>query len=187
MDLENMTVSELARIVDQYGLTEIEISKGDMKVLLKRQVVLQEARIASGQAVQASPASAIPPQRKPVPDFSHITEVKALRDELATAREGLAVKGNDVPKGAAISERKVDGACVKAPLAGVFYRQPRPGEPPYAEVGQHVKKGDIVCLVEAMKMINEIAAGCDGVIKEFLVANETFVEFGSPLVVLEED
>ncbi len=182
MDLENMTVSELARIVDQYGLTEIEISKGDVKVLLKRQVVLQEAK-----AIQTSPASAIPPQRKPVPDFSHITEVKALRDELATAREGLAVKGNDVPKGASSSERKVDGACVKAPLAGVFYRQPRPGEPPYAEVGQHVRKGDVVCLVEAMKMINEIAAGCDGVIKEFLVDNETFVEFGSPLVVLEED
>ncbi len=187
MDLENMTVSELARIVDQYGLTEIEISKGDMKVLLKKQVVLQEGGFASAQAIQTSTASAISQQRKPVPDFSHITEVKALRDELATAREGFAVKGNDVPKEAAISERKVDGACVKAPLAGVFYRQPRPGEPPYAEVGQHVKKGDIVCLVEAMKMINEIAAGRDGVIKEFLVDNETFVEFGSPLVVLEED
>ncbi len=187
MDLDNMTVTELARIIEQYGLTEIEISKGDMKVLLKKQAVLQDARIASGLPIQGSSASAIQPQRKPVADFNHITEMKALRDELATAREGLAGKEKDVPKGASSSEKQVDGFCVKAPLAGVFYRQPRPGEPPYAEVGRHVKKDDIVCLVEAMKMINEIAAGRDGVIKEFLVDNETFVEFGSPLVVLEED
>ncbi len=187
MDWENMTVAELAQIADQYGLTEIEISKGDMKVLLKKQAVLQDARIAPGLPMQGSSASAVPPQRKPVADFSHITEMKALRDELATAREGLAGRGKDVPEGASSSGKQVDGFCVKAPLAGVFYRQPRPGEPHYAEVGQHVKKGDIVCLVEAMKMINEIAAGCDGVVKEFLVENETFVEFGSPLVVLEED
>ena len=76
--------------------------------------------------------------------------------------------------------------AVKAPLAGIFYRASKPGEKPYVEVGQAVKKGDIVGLVEAMKMMNEIPAPYDGVVREIRVEDAAFAEYDAVLMTIEE-
>ena len=73
---------------------------------------------------------------------------------------------------------------VKSPMVGTFYRAPSPGAKPFVDVGQKVKAGDTVCIIEAMKLLNEIEAETDGVITEILVENGCPVEFGQPLFVI---
>ena len=76
------------------------------------------------------------------------------------------------------------GNIVKSPMVGTFYRSPAPGKPTYVELGSVVKIADPVCIIEAMKLLNEIEAGFDGVIKEVLVENGQPVEFGQPLFLI---
>lgn len=74
---------------------------------------------------------------------------------------------------------------INSPMVGTFYRSPAPGAKSFVEIGQSVKAGDTVCIIEAMKLMNEIEAECDGVIREVLVENGSPVEFGQPLFVVE--
>lgn len=76
------------------------------------------------------------------------------------------------------------GHVVNAPMVGTFYRAPNPGASPFVEVGQTVKEGDPVCIIEAMKLLNEIEADKSGVIQEILVENGEPVEYGQPLFVI---
>ncbi|NGM85714.1 acetyl-CoA carboxylase biotin carboxyl carrier protein [Parapusillimonas sp. SGNA-6] len=76
------------------------------------------------------------------------------------------------------------GHTVKAPMVGTFYRSPNPGAAPFVEVGQTVKEGEPLCIIEAMKLLNEIEADKAGVIKEILVENGEPVEYGQPLFVI---
>ena len=76
------------------------------------------------------------------------------------------------------------GHSVKAPMVGTFYRAPNPGASPFVEVGQAVKEGEPLCIIEAMKLLNEIEADKSGVIKEILVENGEPVEYGQPLFVI---
>ncbi len=77
------------------------------------------------------------------------------------------------------------GKAVKSPFVGTFYTAPSPGADPFVEVGKRVKKGDTLCIIEAMKLMNEIEAERDGTITEILVENEQLVEFDQPLFVIE--
>ena len=76
------------------------------------------------------------------------------------------------------------GHILKSPMVGTFYRSAAPGAKPFVDVGQTVKSGDTVCIIEAMKLLNEIEAGADGVIRQILVENGQPVEYGQPLVVI---
>jgi acetyl-CoA carboxylase biotin carboxyl carrier protein len=76
------------------------------------------------------------------------------------------------------------GHVVKSPMVGTFYRAPSPGAKPFVELGQSVKQGEPICLIEAMKLMNEIEADIAGEIKEILVENGHAVEFGQPLFVI---
>lgn len=78
----------------------------------------------------------------------------------------------------------VVGHTVKAPMVGTFYRAPNPSSPSFVEVGQTVKEGEPLCIIEAMKLLNEIEADKSGVIKEILVQNGEPVEYGQPLFVI---
>ena len=79
---------------------------------------------------------------------------------------------------------EIDGHAVKAPMVGTFYRSSSPGAGPFVEVGQTVKQGDTLCIIEAMKLLNEIEADASGVIKAVLVENGQPVEFGEPLFII---
>ena len=85
---------------------------------------------------------------------------------------------------AAVEPPEPEGHVVKSPMVGTFYRSSAPGTKPFVEVGQAVKAGETVCIIEAMKLLNEIEADKDGVVKEILVENGQPVEFGQPLVLL---
>ena len=77
-----------------------------------------------------------------------------------------------------------EGHVLKSPMVGSFYRSASPGGKPFVDVGQAVKAGDTVCIIEAMKLLNEIECDHDGIIKEILVENGQPVEYGQPLVVI---
>ena len=77
-----------------------------------------------------------------------------------------------------------EGHVVKAPMVGTFYRSPSPDAKPFVEVGQAVKEGDVICIIEAMKLMNEIDADASGVVKAILVENGQPVEYGQPLFIL---
>ncbi len=85
---------------------------------------------------------------------------------------------------AAEPEAGQEGHVVKAPMVGTFYRSPSPDAKPFVEVGQVVKEGDVICIIEAMKLMNEIDADAAGVIKAILVENGQPVEYGQPLFIL---
>ena len=82
-------------------------------------------------------------------------------------------------------EKSEEGNIVKSPMVGTFYLKPSPTSTPYVEVGQKVKKGDVLCIIEAMKLMNEIESEFDGEIKEILVKDEETVEYGKPLFIIK--
>ncbi len=85
-----------------------------------------------------------------------------------------------VQEGPAVPE----GHIVKAPMVGTFYRSPSPGSKSFVEIGDSIKKGQTICIIEAMKLMNEIEADADGVIKAVMVENGQPVEYGEPLFVI---
>jgi acetyl-CoA carboxylase biotin carboxyl carrier protein len=82
-------------------------------------------------------------------------------------------------------EKKKDLVTITSPIVGIFHRSPSPEAPPYVEVGSVVKKGQVLCIVEAMKLMNEIESDTDGVVVEILVENGQPVEYGQPLFLIE--
>ena len=88
------------------------------------------------------------------------------------------------PAPAGEAEPAQEGHVVKAPMVGTFYRSPSPDAKPFVEVGQAVKEGDTICIIEAMKLMNEIEADASGTVKAILVENGQPVEYGQPLFIL---
>ncbi|TAK88492.1 MAG: acetyl-CoA carboxylase biotin carboxyl carrier protein [Betaproteobacteria bacterium] len=88
------------------------------------------------------------------------------------------------PAAAAEPPAGQEGHVVKAPMVGTFYRSPSPDAKPFVEVGQTIKEGDTICIIEAMKLMNEIEADASGVVKAVLVENGQPVEYGQPLFML---
>ncbi len=173
MEWDQKKIEELAQVITQYDLSEIEIQSGESRIKLKKLPT-------PIPMIQNSPSLPVGEKQQGfISDFKHITTAKTKMDE--QARESSSTPLREEKTISAVSNEEY----VTSPMAGIFYRQSQPGNPPYVEVGQTVKKGETICLVEAMKMINEIAANRDGVVKEFLIENEQFVEYGTPLVLIE--
>ncbi len=105
----------------------------------------------------------------------------------AMAMPAAAPASAPVPAAAPAGEPRdpvQDGHVVKAPMVGTFYRSPSPDAKVFVEVGQAVKEGDTICIIEAMKLMNEIEADASGVVKAILVENGQPVEYGQPLFIL---
>lgn len=117
--------------------------------------IVNRKNIATPSAAQLSPAPVLPP----VPAVQAAPEVTA--EEPAEPEESIV-----------------------SPMVGTFYRAPSPGAAPFVNVGQRVKAGDTVCIIEAMKLLNEIEAETDGVIKKVLVENGAPVEYNQPLFII---
>ena len=178
MDWDTRKIEELAQIIAAYDLTEVEIKNGEDSISVKK----APAAVQMIPGFQGFPAPGIPPRVNN--GFQRIAEKKAKLDELDNAKAAPREEAAEKP---AVVRQTPNNKYLVSPMAGIFYRQSQPGNPPYVEVGQRVRKGDKVCLVEAMKMINEISADRDGIVKAFLAENEQFVECGTPLVLIEEE
>lgn len=148
-------VKKLIELLEESNIDEIEIKEGEESVRISRNT----ASIAAASLYAApAPIAAPAPVAAPVPVAA------------APAAE---------PESPALS-----GHIVKSPMVGTFYQAPSPGSPAFAEVGKHVKVGDVICIVEAMKMMNQIEADKAGTIEAILVEDGQPVEFDQPLVTI---
>ena len=148
-------LKKLIDLVQESGIAELEITEGEEKV-----------KIVKGGAVAATGAAA---PAAPGPDAALARE---------SAKPPTSAPAAQEPEGAP------EGQLVKAPMVGTFYRSPSPDAKPFVEVGQAVKKGETVCIIEAMKLMNEIETDVSGVVKTILVENGQPVEYGQPLFVI---
>jgi acetyl-CoA carboxylase biotin carboxyl carrier protein len=147
MDLRK--IKTLIDLVEQSGISELEVREGEESVRISRQVMAAPAPVyATAPAAIAAPSAPAP--------------VAAPAAPAADARH-----------------------IVRAPMVGTFYRSPSPGAKPFVEVGQTVKVGQVLCIIEAMKMLNQIEADKAGVISEVFAENEKPVEFDQPLFAIE--
>ena len=116
-----------------------------------------------------------------VEDSKGKIRIEKARKSVATEIGGSKVENDLEAYEDAIEE---SGLCVKSPIVGVYYSAPAPDEKPYVSIGSLVKKGQVLCLVEAMKMMNEITAPKDGKIEKIFLKNQDVVEYDTPLFVI---
>jgi len=113
-----------------------------------------------------------------------VPEVSAAQPGMAVSQPMPVVAPAAAPAAAAAEPAQIEGHVVKSPMVGTFYRAGSPGAKPFAEVGDEVKAGQTICIIEAMKLMNEIECDKDGVVKAILVENGQPVEYGEPLFVI---
>lgn len=148
-------IKKLIELLEESGIAELEIREGEESV-----------RISRGGTAAPAPAPAPPvPAAAPVPAAGTPPSASA---EPADAGSGLP-----------------SGHVVESPMVGTFYAASAPGAPPFVEVGQQVQAGDTICIIEAMKILNQIEADVSGSVKAILVENGSPVEFGQPLMIIE--
>ncbi|MFM5146428.1 acetyl-CoA carboxylase biotin carboxyl carrier protein [Aeromonas rivipollensis] len=148
-------IKKLIELVEESGIAELEISEGEESVRISRNF--------SGQ-VSVAPQMMMQP-----------AQVQQAAAPVAAAAQAAAPAADATPS----------GHLMRSPMVGSFYRSSSPEAKPFVEVGQHVNVGDTLCIVEAMKMMNQIESDKAGVIKAILVENGQAVEFDEPLFIIE--
>ena len=149
-------IKKLIELVEESGISELEISEGEESVRISR----------------AAPAASFPVMQQA---YAAPVQQPALSAAVAPAAAEAA------PAAAA----EISGHIVRSPMVGTFYRTPSPDAKAFIEVGRKVNVGDTLCIVEAMKMMNQIEADKSGTVKAILVESGQPVEFDEPLVVIE--
>lgn len=144
-------VKSLISLIDESSLTELHYQTGDFQLLLSKNKLVQANQLSAESVPAAAPTQAM------------TAPAQAVKEVVA---EATAAK---------------EGKIITSPIVGVVYLAPTPDAKPYATKGQNIAKGDVVCLVEAMKLMNEIKSEFDGEIVEVLVENEQIVEYNQPL------
>ncbi|HTR10604.1 MAG TPA: acetyl-CoA carboxylase biotin carboxyl carrier protein [Paraburkholderia sp.] len=154
MDLRKLKT--LIDLVSESGISELEVTEGEGKVR-----IVKNAPPVYVQ--QGAPQYAAPAMGAPLAAPAHAGEAAAP---------------------AAAAPAAPQGHVVTSPMVGTFYRAPSPGADPFVQVGDTVKEGQTLCIIEAMKLLNEIESDVAGVVKEILVDNGQAVEYGQPLYVI---
>jgi len=161
MDLEK--IEKVIELLRKHGVNQIEVEDGDFKVSVTAapsgggSPFFGQPMMPQMMGYQSAPVSAPAQSSAPAPS------AEAAGEKVLGAKQKL----------------------LRSPFVGTFYRSPSPENDAFVDVGTRVKKGDTLCIVEAMKLMNEIEAEFDGVIKEILVENQSPVEFDQPLFILE--
>lgn len=149
-------IKKLIDLLDETGVAEIEIKEGEETVRISR--FGSQANMQAMHYAQM-PMQMMAPQQAAVPAAA--------------------------PAAAAVVKDEISGHKITSPMVGTFFRSASPGSAPFADIGKHVKEGETLCIIEAMKILNQIEADKSGVVKAILVENGQPVEFGQPLFVLE--
>lgn len=169
-----MTIDEIVTLiqaVSDHGLTSFVYEEGDQKLILKKKKKKNVSQTPVAPVVISQPAApVVSPMAVAVPtaDAGILGSVKSetSQTEKTGEKETLDIGSDKV---------------VTSPLVGTFYRAPSPEAEPFVQVGDAVKKGQVLGIIEAMKLMNEIESEYDGVVEAILVENENVVEYGQPL------
>lgn len=158
MDLKQ--IQELVKLVNKSGISELQVKEGDFEVTIKTGAPVQPVQYAPAYTYQAP----------------------------AAAQQSATEPRTEAPAQAAASApRPESGTAFKSPMIGTFYRKSGPDKDPFVKVGDTVKKGDVLCIIEAMKLFNEIEYDGDGgKIVKILVDDASPVEYDQPLFLIEK-
>lgn len=170
--LKIQEIRELIKLVDQSNLGEFEYEFEDSKIKMKKNVVSSEAAV---QVVQQAKPAAVEVVQKPV-----------AAAPAAPAAPAPAAKPVEEPAKVPVADAENLHKIV-SPMVGTFYQAPSPDSDPYVKVGDKVSNDSIVCIVEAMKLFNEIEAEINGEIVEVLVKDGQLVEYGQPLFLVKPE
>ena len=201
-------IQDLLRLVAESGVSEIEIEEDDFKLTIRQnspQVVMQPAQYPAQQGYGApqqmqpqAPPQQAPPQQPAPAQQSGSAGGQAQQAPAGGSQQAAGGAPQDGASSATAQETAENGTAeaeadtdaeehvVKAPIVGTFYRAPSPDADPFVEVGDSVSEGDVLCIIEAMKLMNEIECETSGTIQEILVEDAEPVEFDQPLFVIEE-
>lgn len=167
MTIERDDIKEIVNAVAVAGIEEFSLEIGDLKVRLRRNAAAPVSAAATSAGSAATTSASITAATAAPP---------ASRSAAAAPDAPLAsVAGAPRPEAPGL-------VAVTAPLIGTFYRAPSPGAPPFVEVGSHVEPDDTVCIVEVMKLMNAVRAGCRGRVVEICAENGALVEYGQTLM-----
>ena len=155
--MDSKRLAEIADVMEDRGLTRVRVEEPD------------------GTAVELERASAAQPVAVPMPMPSAVTAP-------AVAPVAMPAAAPEPAAQTPAAEPEPKGTEVTAPMVGVFYAAPAPGDEPFVRVGSKVKAGETLCIIEAMKVLNEVTAEADGEVLEICVADGDLVEFGSCLM-----
>jgi len=213
--MELSKIQELLRLVAESGVSEVEIEEDDFKLTIRQnspQVLMQPtAQPAQMQYAAPQPQQPMvpqaPPQGQPAPQAQQSPPPSTSPQQPAapsggnpnpqatdeTSQDGTSAASppaqDTAENGTAEAEETAAAAdehVVKAPIVGTFYRAPSPDAEPFVEEGDSVEEGDVLCIIEAMKLMNEIECETSGTVQEILVEDAEPVEFDQPLFVLDE-
>ncbi len=159
-------IKDLLAQFDQSTLTEFDLKDNNFELYFNKNQQVRGEKASTGEVVSAQP---VPTQ---TPSFRLDNE--SLEDS------------STKPSPVSITEQKVTGKEIVSPLVGVCYLKSAPDQPFFKNVGDHVEKGEVLCIIEAMKVMNEIISDVTGEVVEILVENEQVVEFNQPLFVVKE-
>ncbi|MGB7442950.1 MAG: acetyl-CoA carboxylase biotin carboxyl carrier protein [Coleofasciculaceae cyanobacterium] len=168
MSLDFNQLRELLAAIAQTDIAELSLKSADFELMVRKGFPTTQAvdpNLVSGSTIQASGLLATPPSGVPTPN------VPTPGTDLATAQAAA------VPQ---VADQKWEE--IPSPMVGTFYRSPGPDEAPYVNVGDRVNTGQVVCIIEAMKLMNEIEADVSGQVVEILVKNGEPVEYKQPLM-----
>lgn len=165
--MEIQDILTLIQAVDEHGLTELKLENGDVKLSLKREEKAPHIVNVTGSGYQ------IPAGMVMMPNISDA----ALPQAAAAPALGAPVAAQALEN----TSESMSDKVVNSPLVGTFYNASSPEADPFVRVGDSVKKGQILGIIEAMKLMNEIECEYDGVVEAVLVGNEEVVEYGQPL------
>ncbi|WP_234573004.1 acetyl-CoA carboxylase biotin carboxyl carrier protein [Rhodohalobacter sp. 614A] len=162
MDLK--LVKKLLDLISESEVDEVSIEEGDFKIKVKK-----TSDVPSPAPVQYQIPQQPQTPQQPVPPQAGGAATSAATEE--TKKE----------------ESKPDGEVVKSPIVGTYYEAPSPDSDPFLKVGDHVDAGQTLCIVEAMKIMNEIEAEFAGTVQKIMVSNASPVEFDQPLFIIKKD
>jgi acetyl-CoA carboxylase biotin carboxyl carrier protein len=189
MDLER--IRELLKIVAESGVAEVEIEEEDFKLVIRKNaptIVMQSAPVPAYAMPYGMPQMMPTPASAPMPAAQPVAAPVGAGSNPGPAADAPAAQTDQSADGApATVKEKEKTYIVRAPIVGTFYRAPAPDADPFVEVGDRVKPGDVLCIIEAMKLMNEIESEVAGVVKEILVENAQPVEYDQPLFVIALD
>ncbi|XP_010939150.1 biotin carboxyl carrier protein of acetyl-CoA carboxylase, chloroplastic isoform X2 [Elaeis guineensis] len=166
--------SNLVKLVDSKDITELQLKRKDFELIIRKKAALPQPAPVAPPVMMQPPLAVLPPQSL----VSHATPPPTAASPPPAA---LAPALPPATKGGSISSL----APLKCPMAGTFYRCPAPGEPPFVKVGDKVQKGQVVCIIEAMKLMNEIEADQSGTVVEILAEDGKAVSVDTPLLIIQ--
>ena len=177
MELDFNELRELLTVFSQTDITELSLKSADFELTMRKGIGISVSQVSEPSSQVLPSSSMMPAVTAGMPSQTKEMVTGGVSDAVTATSASPAASGSVDTK----------WVTVNSPMVGTFYRSPAPGEVPFVEVGDRIRTGQTVCIIEAMKLMNEIEAEVSGQVMQILVENGEPVEYGQPLIRINPD